>query len=132
MVLAAAVSCLLLVRDVAYAADPLLGGRGAQALFVVPLLFAFRGPRRGGRYSEQTSARMRTTSTRSGARCSSGRGRRRGPRPDGVLGAFVQDVAEDGDACADGLLTGVAEAEHELRRVGIVIGPVRAHSVESD
>jgi hypothetical protein len=43
-----------------------------------------------------------------------------------------QDVAEHGDACADGLLAGVAEAEHELRRVGMVIGPVGAHPVEPD
>ena len=48
--LAAAVLCLLLVKDVFYAADPVFGGGAAQvpfvvAVFVIPLLFAFRGPR---------------------------------------------------------------------------------------
>jgi len=48
--LAAAVLCLLLVKDVFYAADPVFGGGAAQvpfvvAVFVTPLLFAFRGPR---------------------------------------------------------------------------------------
>jgi two-component system, NarL family, sensor histidine kinase DesK len=50
IVLAVAIFCLLLVRDVAWAADPRLGDGRAQvpfvvAVFVVPLLFAFRGPR---------------------------------------------------------------------------------------
>ena len=49
-VLAAAVLCLLLVSHVDYAADPLFGGGAAQApfvmaAFVIPLLFAFGGPR---------------------------------------------------------------------------------------
>jgi two-component system, NarL family, sensor histidine kinase DesK len=49
-VLAAAVLCLLLVKDVAYAAAPVFGGEAVQvpfvvAIFVIPLLFAFRGPR---------------------------------------------------------------------------------------
>ena len=39
-----------------------------------------------------------------------------------MSGAFVQDVAEDGDACADGLLAGVAEAEHELGWVALPVG----------
>lgn len=49
-VLAAAVLCLALVRYIAYAADPLFGGGAAQvpfvvAVFVLPVLCAFRGPR---------------------------------------------------------------------------------------
>jgi two-component system, NarL family, sensor histidine kinase DesK len=49
-VLAATVLCLLLFRDLVFAADPVFGGEAAQvpfvvALFVVPLLFAFGGPR---------------------------------------------------------------------------------------
>jgi two-component system, NarL family, sensor histidine kinase DesK len=48
--LAAAVLCLLLAKDVVYAGDPVFRGRAAQvpfvaAVFVIPLLFAFRGPR---------------------------------------------------------------------------------------
>ena len=48
--MAAAVLCLLLVIHVDYAADPLFGGGAAQvpfvvAVFVIPLLFAFGGPR---------------------------------------------------------------------------------------
>ena len=49
-VLAAAALCLLLVEHVASAADAAFGGGAAQvpfvvAVFVIPLLFAFRGPR---------------------------------------------------------------------------------------
>ena len=49
-VLAAAVLCLLLVYKADFAADPLFGGGAAQvpfvvAVFVIPLLFAFGGPR---------------------------------------------------------------------------------------
>jgi len=49
-VLAVAVLCLLLVKDVIYAVDPIFGGGAVQvplvvAVFVIPLLFAFRGPR---------------------------------------------------------------------------------------
>jgi two-component system, NarL family, sensor histidine kinase DesK len=49
-VLAATVLCLLLFRWVVFAADPVFGGEAAQvpfvvALFVMPLLFAFPGPR---------------------------------------------------------------------------------------
>ena len=48
--LAAAVLCLALVSHVDYAADPYFGGGAAQvpfvvAVFVIPLLFAFSGPR---------------------------------------------------------------------------------------
>jgi two-component system, NarL family, sensor histidine kinase DesK len=48
--LAAAVLCLLMVKDVAYAADSVFGGEPAQvpfvvAVFVIPLLFALAGPR---------------------------------------------------------------------------------------
>jgi two-component system, NarL family, sensor histidine kinase DesK len=49
-VLAAVVLCLLLVKDVLYAADPVFGGDAAQvpfvvALFILPLLFAFPASR---------------------------------------------------------------------------------------
>jgi two-component system, NarL family, sensor histidine kinase DesK len=48
--LAAAVMCLALVKYIAYFADPYFGGAAAQvpfvvAVFVIPLLFAFRGSR---------------------------------------------------------------------------------------
>jgi two-component system, NarL family, sensor histidine kinase DesK len=49
--LAATVLCLLLFKDIAFALDPVFGGEAAQApfvaaLFILPLLYAFPGPRR--------------------------------------------------------------------------------------
>jgi hypothetical protein len=45
------------------------------------------------------------------------------------VSGLAQDVCEHGDACADGVMGSVAEAEDELRWLRGVAGPVGAHSV---